>query len=363
MSQLPAVRLMAAGDRPEPGRRGHDHGAAALDDGADGRARRPPVRARQALVDPRPPPRAGANVPGRATGGAPTTTATREGEALAVHEAAGLIDVSTLGKLIVRGPDAGELLDRLYPNRFSNLAPGRIRYGVLTSDAGRIIDDGTVCRLDDETFYVTTTSSGAGAVEQWFSWWLADWRPGRPPHRRHAGPGGDEPRRPAGARDPGARSPTPTAPTRGSRTSTRKHVARGGRAVPGRCASASWARSATSCTARPARRARSGTRCSPPAGRTERRSASSRSGILRLQKMHILVGQDTDSESTPFGAAMPLDRQARQGAGLHRQVGARARRASDPVETTLVGLHAARTATCRPRARSCSSTATARSAR
>jgi len=98
-----------------------------------------------------------------------------EGEALAVHRAAGLIDVSTLGKLLVRGPEAGEFLDRLYPNRLSNLKPGRIRYGVLTSDAGRIMDDGTIGRLDEESFYVTTTSSGAGAVEQWFSWWLADW--------------------------------------------------------------------------------------------------------------------------------------------------------------------------------------------
>ena len=97
-------------------------------------------------------------------------------EALAVHEAAGLIDVSTLGKLIVSGPDAGDFLDRLYPNRFSNLKPGRIRYGVMASDAGRIMDDGTVCRLDDNSFYVTTTSSGAGAVYDWFSWWLADWQ-------------------------------------------------------------------------------------------------------------------------------------------------------------------------------------------
>jgi sarcosine oxidase subunit alpha len=98
-----------------------------------------------------------------------------EGEALAVHEAGGLIDVSTLGKLLVRGPQAAELLDMLYPNRVSDLRPGRVRYGILTTDAGRILDDGTICRLDDETFYVTTTSSGAGAVEQWFSWWLAAW--------------------------------------------------------------------------------------------------------------------------------------------------------------------------------------------
>ncbi len=96
-------------------------------------------------------------------------------EARHVGEHVGVIDVSTLGKLLVRGPDAGELLDRLYPAAMSTLAVGRARYGVLTSETGRISDDGTVCRLDEETFYVTTTSSGAGAVEQWFSWWLTDW--------------------------------------------------------------------------------------------------------------------------------------------------------------------------------------------
>ena len=98
-----------------------------------------------------------------------------QAEALAVQRSAGLIDVSTLGKLIVRGPDAGAFLDRMYPNRISNLAVGRIRYGVMTSDAGRIVDDGTICRLDDDSFYVTTTSSGAGAVEELFAWWLATW--------------------------------------------------------------------------------------------------------------------------------------------------------------------------------------------
>ncbi|HEX4109269.1 MAG TPA: 2Fe-2S iron-sulfur cluster-binding protein [Solirubrobacteraceae bacterium] len=99
-----------------------------------------------------------------------------EGEALAVHRSAGLIDVSTLGKLLVRGPQAGEFLDRLYPNRVSTLKPGRLRYGVLTSEAGRIMDDGTVARLDEQTFYVTTTSGGVAGVEQWFSWWLTDWQ-------------------------------------------------------------------------------------------------------------------------------------------------------------------------------------------
>ena len=58
---------------------------------------------------------------------------------------------------------------------FSDLKVGRIRYGVLTGDAGRIMDDGTVARLDDETYYVTTTSTGADAVYQWFTWWNAVW--------------------------------------------------------------------------------------------------------------------------------------------------------------------------------------------
>ncbi len=97
------------------------------------------------------------------------------GETMAVHEGAGLIDVSTLGKLIVDGPEAGAFLNLLYPNRFDNLKPGRIRYGVLGDDAGRITDDGTVCRLDEDAYYVTTTSSGADAVEAWFAWWMTEW--------------------------------------------------------------------------------------------------------------------------------------------------------------------------------------------
>jgi sarcosine oxidase subunit alpha len=98
-----------------------------------------------------------------------------EDEVRAVHESLGVIDVSTLGKLLVEGPQAAAFLERLYPNRFTDLKPGRIRYGVLTSDGGRIMDDGTVARLSDELFYVTTTSSGADAVTAWFEWWNAVW--------------------------------------------------------------------------------------------------------------------------------------------------------------------------------------------
>jgi sarcosine oxidase subunit alpha len=98
-----------------------------------------------------------------------------EDEVRAVHESLGVIDVSTLGKLLVEGPEAAELLERLYPNRFGDLKPGRIRYGVLTTDGGRIMDDGTVARLADDLYYVTTTSTGAESVLAWCEWWNAVW--------------------------------------------------------------------------------------------------------------------------------------------------------------------------------------------
>jgi len=98
-----------------------------------------------------------------------------EAEVQAVHGAVGLIDVSTLGKLLVVGPEAADFLERLYPNRFGDMKAGRIRYAVLNTDAGRIMDDGTIARLSDDAYYVTTTSTGAGAVVEWFEWWNAVW--------------------------------------------------------------------------------------------------------------------------------------------------------------------------------------------
>jgi sarcosine oxidase subunit alpha len=94
-------------------------------------------------------------------------------ECRAVHEAAGLIDVSTLGKLDVQGPDAGEFLDWLHPNRFSDLRVGRVRYRAMLDDAGIILDDGTIARLAPERFFFSTTTGNLDAVDQWLLWWLA----------------------------------------------------------------------------------------------------------------------------------------------------------------------------------------------
>jgi sarcosine oxidase, subunit alpha len=98
-----------------------------------------------------------------------------EDETAAVHESLGLIDVSTLGKLIVRGPDAAAFLERIYPNRYGDMKLARVRYGIVCGDDGSILDDGTVARLSETEYYVTTTSSGAGGMEQWFTWWNAVW--------------------------------------------------------------------------------------------------------------------------------------------------------------------------------------------
>jgi sarcosine oxidase subunit alpha len=226
-----------------------------------------------------------------------------EAEALAVQSGAGLIDVSTLGKLLVRGPDAGELLDRLYPNRMSNLAPDRIRYGVLTSEAGRITDDGTVCRIDDETFYVTTTSSGAAGVEQSFTWWLEAW--GLDAHitdltqgvgaMNLAGPR---------SRDVLTRLTDLDCSPDSFKYLDARHADVAG--VPcmllriGFVGELGYEIHCPSVNAEHLWDAI----VSAGAGVGLRPFGLEPQRVLRLQKLHVIVGQDTDSETTPYGAGM-----------------------------------------------------------
>ncbi|MQF69407.1 FAD-dependent oxidoreductase [SAR202 cluster bacterium AD-804-J14_MRT_500m] len=94
-------------------------------------------------------------------------------EVMAVRERVGIIDVSTLGKLDVQGEDVPWLMDQVYTHNFSNLRPGRVRYGLMCSDAGIILDDGTVTRLDQDHYYVTTGTGNIDLVEQWFRWWTS----------------------------------------------------------------------------------------------------------------------------------------------------------------------------------------------
>jgi len=84
------------------------------------------------------------------------------------------MDVSTLGKLLVTGPDALAFLDGAYPNRLSTLQPGRVRYAVLNTESGRIADDGTIVRLADDAYLLTTSSGGVDGIYEAFLLWIAE---------------------------------------------------------------------------------------------------------------------------------------------------------------------------------------------
>ncbi|OFI37602.1 ferredoxin [Arthrobacter sp. SW1] len=92
-------------------------------------------------------------------------------ECAAVRESVGFMDATTLGKIEIRGKDAGEFLNRVYTNAFKKLAPGSARYGVMCGPDGMIFDDGVTLRLDEDRFFMTTTTGGAAKVLDWLEEW------------------------------------------------------------------------------------------------------------------------------------------------------------------------------------------------
>lgn len=99
-----------------------------------------------------------------------------QAEALHVRSKVGLIDVSTLGGLDVRGPDAAELLNRLYTFSFTKQPVGRSRYALMTNEHGVVIDDGVCARFADNHFYLSATTSGVDRIYQQMLQWNAQWR-------------------------------------------------------------------------------------------------------------------------------------------------------------------------------------------
>ena len=105
----------------------------------------------------------------------PWTYGDHEAEYWAVREAVSLGDVSTLGKMVVSGPDAVELLERLYPTTVADIRPGRSRYVLLLNERGHVIDDGMICRESESRFVLTFTSGGAANAEMWIRDWIETW--------------------------------------------------------------------------------------------------------------------------------------------------------------------------------------------
>jgi len=96
------------------------------------------------------------------------------------RDSLGLLDASTLGKLLVKGPDAGRFMDMLYTNLMSTLPTGKCRYGLMCNENGFLIDDGVVARLSGDAFLCHTTSGGADRIHAWMEDWLQcewwDWK-------------------------------------------------------------------------------------------------------------------------------------------------------------------------------------------
>ena len=93
-------------------------------------------------------------------------------ECRAAREGVALMDATTLGKIDVIGPDAGEFLNRIYTNGFAKLAVGSARYGVMCGADGMVFDDGVTLRLAEDHFVLTTTTGNAAGVLDWLEEWL-----------------------------------------------------------------------------------------------------------------------------------------------------------------------------------------------
>ena len=101
-------------------------------------------------------------------------------EIRAVRAGVGTLDASTLGKIIVKGPDAGKFLDMIYTGMMSSLPIGKCRYGLICNENGFLVDDGVAARLSDDTWLVHTTTGGADRMHAHFEDWLQcewwDWQ-------------------------------------------------------------------------------------------------------------------------------------------------------------------------------------------
>ena len=106
----------------------------------------------------------------------PWTYGDPDREYWAVRSGVSICDVSTLGKILVSGPDADPFLERIYPATITPLRRGRAKYVLALDERGYVIDDGLVCREDAHRFLLTSTSAGAGHFEMWLRDWAEAWR-------------------------------------------------------------------------------------------------------------------------------------------------------------------------------------------
>ena len=93
-------------------------------------------------------------------------------EAENVRKNVGVCDVTTLGKIDVKGPDAAEFLNRVYTNAWLKLPVGKARYGVMLREDGVVMDDGTTTRISENHYHMTTTTAQAANVLSHLEYYL-----------------------------------------------------------------------------------------------------------------------------------------------------------------------------------------------
>ncbi len=82
-------------------------------------------------------------------------------EAINVRKNVGVCDVTSLGKIDIKGPDSAEFLNRVYTNAWMKLPIGKARYGVMLREDGIVFDDGTTTRIAENHYHMTTTTAQA----------------------------------------------------------------------------------------------------------------------------------------------------------------------------------------------------------
>ena len=98
-----------------------------------------------------------------------------EAEVQNVRERIGIVDQGTLGKIEISGPDVVTLLEQVYTGRFAKLKIGMTRYGLMCDESGVIIDDGVISRLAEDRYYISTTSSGSDPIYQTLQRLVIEW--------------------------------------------------------------------------------------------------------------------------------------------------------------------------------------------
>ena len=93
-------------------------------------------------------------------------------EAENVRKNVGVCDVTTLGKIDIKGPDTAEFLNRVYSNAWLKLPVGKARYGVMLREDGIVMDDGTTTRISENHYHMTTTTAQAANILSHLEYYL-----------------------------------------------------------------------------------------------------------------------------------------------------------------------------------------------